>query len=86
MDYIWMTARSLTQAQKMMRILSAAGIGAVLQSARGAAAAKGCGYMVRVKRGEENRAKETLQKMGSAPMRIFTEQEIVGREAEHDLF
>ncbi|MBR4869954.1 MAG: DUF3343 domain-containing protein, partial [Oscillospiraceae bacterium] len=82
----WMTARSLTQAQKMMRVLTAAGMAAVLQRARGAAAAKGCGYMVGVGKGEEKQAREALLKAGVSPMQVFSEKKLVGREAEYDLF
>ena len=82
MDYIWMTARSLTQAQKMVRVLKSAGIEASLQRARGAAAAKGCGYMVGVKRQEEKRAKAVLAGAGIVPPYLFEDMQ----EAEHDLF
>ena len=86
MEKIWMTARSLTQAQKMMRSLSAAGINAVLQRARGAAAAKGCGYMVGVDDREEKQAREVLFKAGVPPMQVFSQRSLMGQEAEHDLF
>ena len=86
MDKIWMTAKSLTQAQKMMRSLGAAGISTVLQRAHGAAAAKGCGYMVGVENGEEKRAREVLLKAGASPLQVFSEKGLMGREAEYDLF
>ena len=86
MDKIWMTAKSLTQAQKMMRSLRAAGIFAVLQRARGAAAAKGCGYMVGVEKGDEKQAREVLLQGGTPPLQLFSEKGLMGREAEHDLF
>ena len=86
MEKIWMTARSLTQAQKMMRSLSAAGINAVLQRARGAAAAKGCGYMIGVENREEKQAREVLFKAGVPPMQVFSQRSLMGQEAEHDLF
>ena len=83
MDYIWMTARSLTQAQKMVRVLKSAGIDAALQRARGTAAAKGCGYMIGIKRQEEKRAKDVLYSAGIVPLHLVGERQ---EEAEHDLF
>ncbi len=86
MDYIWMTARSLTQAQKMVRTLESAAIGAVLLRARGAAAAKGCGYMVGIKKQQEEKARQTLRAVGIVPQRVFSGQEATGWGTEHDLF
>jgi len=83
MDYIWMTARSLTQAQMMVRVLRSAGINAALQRARGTAAAKGCGYMVGIKRQEEKRAREALYGAGIVPPHLVGEMH---EEGEHDLF
>ena len=86
MDYIWITARSLTQAQKMMGVLRSAGIAAVMERTRGAAAAKGCGYMVGVNRRQERRAKELLGAAGLWPGKAFQEKDGMLQEAEYDLF
>ena len=85
MDNIWMTAKSLTQAQRMMRVLKSAGIATVLQRAQGAAAAKGCGYMIGIKKSEEKRGRDTLGAAGIAPERVFYGNGTLRREAEHDL-
>lgn len=71
MDYIWMTARSLTEAQKMKNLLQRHKIPAALERARGAAAESGCGYMVGVKAREKELAKTILRGAGIFPRKIF---------------
>ena len=86
MDYIWTTAKSLTQAQKMMRLLRAAGIAAVMERSRGTAA-KGCGYRVGVAPGQRKMAGEVLSKAGIIlPAKEFSQSGGTMQEAEHDLF
>ncbi len=86
MDNIWLTARSLTEAQKMRFLLERHRIPAAVQRARGAAAAKGCGYMVGVKKGAMEQVKMILRSGGIFPRKVFSEEAGRWQEVRYDLF
>ena len=60
MPYYLLLSRSITHAQRMSRVLAAAGI-----------TARGCSYAVRIGEGALSPALEHLRAEGLLPMRVF---------------
>ena len=70
-DHYLLTARSITHAQQMSRILEHSGIHVNIHRAGPGLARNGCGYTVEVSEGNYARASALLLEGGYPPVRVF---------------
>ena len=66
-----LTARSLTYAQKSVRILTRAGVTAILLRTPKEIAAEGCGYSVKISEKYLHRSLEALSAAGFSPKSVY---------------
>ncbi len=71
MEYYLLTARSITHAQQMMRVLERAGIGTKVRRASAALTKRGCGYTLQVSQRHYVRAMEALGAAHQSPIKVF---------------
>ena len=71
MDYYLFTARSITQAQRMVQALGQAGIRAGVQRLPVGLSTQGCAYGVRIDTNWFEQALSLVQSMGMGPGKIF---------------
>lgn len=82
MDYYLFIARSMTQAQQMVRALGQCGIRADMLRAPAGLTEFGCGYAVRIRGQQVDEARVCLGKAQVAPFHIFAREKGVYREVE----
>ncbi len=71
MEYYLLTARSITHAQQMERVLGRAGVSAKIRRIGGDAAKNGCGYTLQIPARLYQRAADALRGAGPRPVRVF---------------
>lgn len=71
MEEYLMTARSVTQAQRMMQALSQHGIRAAMGRSPVGLTGSGCGYVLRMQGQRAEEAAALLRSIGLAPLRIY---------------
>ena len=71
MEEYLMTARSVTQAQRMMQALSQHGIRAAMGRSPVGLTGSGCGYVLRMQGKQAEEAAALLRGIGLAPLRIY---------------
>lgn len=81
MEYYLFTARSVTHAQRMARVLGEAGVSAKIRRAGADVTARGCGYTLEIAPRNFARAGEVCRAAGVLPMRVLrvsgkTKQEV----------
>lgn len=83
MEEYLITARSVTQAQRMAQLLERKGLRAVAGRAPMGLTGKGCGYVLRIRgRMRTEAALGLLREAGFAPGQVFVRQDEEYREAE----
>lgn len=81
MEHYLFVARSVTQAQRMVRVLSDAGISSEIRRAGADISARGCGYTIAISARSAQRAVDVCRAAGLRPTRILrvsggTKQEV----------
>lgn len=71
MEYYLLTARSITHAQQMMRVLERSGIGTKVRRASAALTKRGCGYTLQIAPRHYSRAMEALAAAHQSPVKVF---------------
>lgn len=71
MDYYLLTARAITQAQRMAQALERAGIRAAVQRLPAGLSTQGCAYGVRVGPGDLPEAVLAARRAGTAPLKLY---------------
>ena len=79
MDYILISAKSLTEAQKIQKILERQRVPCHIQRSRGA---NGCSFALRIQKEHKELVRSILRSAGILGSRTFSEEE----GADHDLF
>ena len=82
MEEYLMTARSVTQAQRMMQALSQHGIRAAMGRAPVGLTGSGCGYVLRLPVSRAPEAAVLLRSLGIGPLRVFQRQGSAYNEVE----
>lgn len=83
MEEYLITARSVTQAQRMVQTLERRGLRPVMTRAPMGLTGKGCGYVLRLRGHDRAAAAMTLlRQAGFAPTQVFRRQEDGYREVE----
>ncbi len=80
MEYYLLTARSITHAQQMMRVLERVGIGTKVRRASPALTKRGCGYTLEVSKRNYARAMDALYRMHQSPIKVFSVRNGVRQE------
>lgn len=80
MEYYLLTARSITHAQQMMRVLERAGIGTRVRRASAGLTKRGCGYTLQVSQRNYARAMDALSNAHQRPIKIFSVRNGVRQE------
>ena len=73
MEEYLITARSVTQAQRMAQLLERRGVRAVVGRAPMGLTGKGCGYVLRLR--GQNRTVAALREAGFAPAQVFVRRD-----------
>jgi len=81
MDYL-LTARNVTQAQRMAQILSGGGIRAGVTRLPVGLSTQGCTYGVRVNDADYRAALSLVQRMGAGPLKVFAHDAALYREVQ----
>jgi len=71
MEYYLLTARSITHAQQMMRVLERSGIGTKVRRASASLTKRGCGYTLQVASRHYARAMDALSAAQQRPIKVF---------------
>lgn len=71
MDHYLFTARSITHAQQMARVLERAGVYLKIRRVGAGMTKNGCGYTLQVPERQFRRAAEALREAGQRPVRVF---------------
>ena len=71
MDYYLLTARTITQAQRMQQVLERGGVRSAVQRLPSGLSQQGCAYGVRVRRGDGERAVGMTRAAGMRPQRVY---------------
>ena len=71
MDHYLFTARSVTHAQQMARVLSRAGVGSTMRRVSKGVTGIGCGYTLQVGESKLRRAYDALNAEGVRPVKVF---------------
>ena len=74
MEEYLITARSVTQAQRMAQLLERRGVRAVVGRVPMGLTGKGCGYVLRL-RGQTRTAAALLREAGFAPAQVFVRRD-----------
>ncbi len=87
MEEYLITARSVTHAQRMLRLLEQQGVRTAVTRAPMGLTGKGCGYVLRL-RGQTRTetALRLLREAGLAPEKVFCRREDGYDEVNYDLF
>lgn len=80
MEYVIFIARSVTQAQRMMRTLETYGIWAKIFRAPVGLTEFGCSYAVKIRRDKLGQAMDCLRQGGLAPLSVHEKTESGYRE------
>lgn len=80
MEYVIIIARSVTQAQRMMRTLENCGIWAKIFRAPVGLTEYGCSYAVKIRRERLHQAMECLHQSGLFPLSVHEKTETGYRE------
>ena len=80
MEEYLITARSVTQAQRMAQLLERRGVRAVVGRVPMGLTGKGCGYVLRLR--GQTRTVAALREAGFAPAQVFVRQDDVYSEVE----
>ena len=86
MDYYWLTARSITHAQRMQKVLGDCRLHAQMRRTPPEMSNKGCGYMIRVEHDLLRLALQCLEKSGVTPVKVFETHGDTYLEVDYDLF
>lgn len=71
MDYYLLTARTVTQAQRMSQVLQRGGVRNSIQRLPSGLSSQGCAYGVRVNAGDGQRALGLTRSAGLRPQKMF---------------
>ena len=82
MEYVIIIARSVTQAQRMMRKLEDCGIWAKIFRAPVGLTEFGCSYAVKIRREKLWQAMDCLRRRGSTPLSVHEKTESGYREVQ----
>ena len=80
MDRYLFTARSVTHAQQMMRVLENAGISTKVRRASAALTQRGCGYTLEIAPHRYEKALEALEAAQVKPIKIFLVRDGIRQE------
>ena len=75
MEEYLITARSVTQAQRMAQLLERRGVRAVVGRVPMGLTGKGCGYVLRLRGQTRTAALRLLREAGFAPAQVFVRQD-----------
>lgn len=73
MDYVIMIARSVTQAQRMLRLLEQCGIRAQIFRTPMGLTELGCSYAVKLRRDRLREALDCIGRVGLRPLSIYSD-------------
>lgn len=81
MEYYLFLARSVTHAQRMAKVMSAAGVSSKIRRAGAGFSERGCGYTLQIPQRSFVRAGEACRAGGVLPVKVFyvsgeTKQEV----------
>ena len=82
MEEYLITARSVTQAQRMAQLLERRGVRAVVGRVPMGLTGKGCGYVLRLPASRAPEAAVLLRSLGIGPLRVFQRQGSAYSEVE----